>query len=482
MTAAPPPQESRGTTAKLAEFAASLRYEHLSSAERTSVRRHLLDTLGAALAGSQADPVRIAARVLGQGDSSGALGAPGLGRQWNELAAAYLGGASAHGMELDDGYRAGSVHPGGTVIPALLAAAQAPHVSGERFMTAIAAGYEVTTRIAEAIHPHSRRRGFHNTPIAGVFGAAAAVASLMGLSTERTEHALGLAASSAAGLFAFLRAGGHVKRLHAGFAAREGLFAAVMANAGMQGPRGVLEARDGFLQAYCGEPNYQVLTADLWPRTAHRPLNITACYIKSYSCCRHIHPALDAVLAMMKESGAAADDIASIEVGTYAIAAEHAHAGWDEADTAQLSYPFCVAVAMRFGAVEIAHFGSEALRDTKTAACAAKVRVAVDPECESNYPQMRAATVVMRLDDGRSFRKFVDEPIGSARHPLPQALLEAKFHKLATPAVGDRAAVRIVELVSALDRLTSLNELFAPLGDRVSWQRGNPTVPLRGTS
>src|SRR6266571_2320795 len=164
--------------------------------------------------------------------------------------AAFLGGTAAHGIELDDGFRQGSVHPGCVVVPAVLALGYDRHADGRAVMEAIVAGYEAVIAIGRACHPDLRQRGFHPTAAVGVFGSAAAVGKLRGLSAHALANALGLAASSAAGLFAFVNGGGDIKRLHAGHAAREGLQAALLAEQGVEGPPDVIEGRDGFMQAF----------------------------------------------------------------------------------------------------------------------------------------------------------------------------------------------------------------------------------------
>jgi 2-methylcitrate dehydratase PrpD len=136
------------------------------------------------------------------------------------------------------------------VVPAVLAVAYDLGASGKAVIEAIVAGYETTIAIARACHPDLRQRGFHPTGACAVFGAAMAVAKLRGLPAPRIADALGIAASSAAGLFAFVNGGADIKRLHAGHASREGLQAALLAEQGVQGPPGVIEARDGFMQAF----------------------------------------------------------------------------------------------------------------------------------------------------------------------------------------------------------------------------------------
>ncbi len=449
-----------GATSAVAAFAAEFAAHDLSEAEETALWRHILDTLGVAVAGCRSPAAGIAERALPQAPGTSIV--PGLPQRYEHLAAAYLFGVAAHSLELDDGSRAGSVHPGTVVIPAAFAAA-GPRTTGADLMKAVAVGYQTVVAVAEVLNPHARGRGFHNTPVAGVLGATMAAGSLAGLDADQMQQALGVAASSAAGLFAFLLGGGEVKRLHAGFAAREGVFAARLAHEGMTGPRAVLEGPDGFFQAFAGvAPPESFADAFRLPRPA-APLKVTQCYLKPYACCRHIHPAIDAVIDIVAAEGLAPERIRRIACGTYAIAAEHAKAGWDSMAEAQLSYPFSVATAVRRRGVGVEDFSPAARSDPQTLALCRKVEVSVDPARQAAYPGERGATVTVTTDDGRSFIRHVAEPSGSTRAPLTDAQVTQKFLGLAAPGPDQARAERVVELVKGLGALERLDALFEAL-------------------
>lgn len=448
-----------GATKTLVGFAASLRYEHMTEAERKATRRHVLDTLGACLAGVTQDVPQLAAGLLDDLIRPGRIPVPGLKRRYDVLSAAYISGTSGHGLEVDDGYRAGSVHPGTVVVPAVLAASHGTACSGRDLMRAVAIGYEASGRLAAAIHPRSRRRGYHNTPVVGVLAAALAVGALRGLDEQRLEQALGIAASSAAGLFGFLHGGGEVKRLHAGFAAREGLLAALLAERGMTGPVDVLEGRDGFFQAFAGD-DVRLTLAGAPGDPQRAPLAISQCYIKPHSCCRHFHAAIDALLDMRKAEHLAPDAVARVEVGTYAIAAEHAHTGWQDMASAQMSFPFTMAVALAHGQVDVPSYLPDARRDPTVLAHCGKVSIAVDEECERIYPGVRAARVAVTTTSGQRHERMVREPFGSPTHPLSDEMLAEKFRKLAEPTLGVRRARALERMVMTLDELPEAARLI----------------------
>src|SRR5262252_4164315 len=358
-------------------------------------------------------------------------------------AGAFLGGTAAHGIELDDGYRQGSVHPGCTVVPAVLAVGYDMGTTGEAAIEAIVAGYETAIAIARACHPDLRQRGFHPTGACAVFGAATAVAKLRGLPAPRIVDALGIAASSAAGLFAFVNGGADVKRLHAGHASREGLQAALLAEQGVQGPPGAIEARDGFMQAFAFGRSEKVRPVALPPAV---PFGITDCYIKPYACCRHLQPAVEALMELCRDEKISPDEVTRIEVDTYRIAAEHAHTGWDDFASAQLSFPYLIGLALRFGTIRLEHFGEDVRLDPALREIARTLHVTATPEVDRLYPQLRPARVKVTTARG-VFTRHADEALGSRLVPLDDAGLQAKFDELVSPVLGPARAASLGALL-----------------------------------
>ena len=432
-------QPAAGATAALVEFVGALRYGALDAEVRHYARRHLLDTVGVMISGAAGDVANRAERALAAVRGAGRIPVPGRARRADLLDAAFLGGTATHGIELDDGYRQGSVHPGCAVVPAVLSAGYEMGASGAAVIEAIVAGYETTIAIARACHPDLRQRGFHPTGACAVFGAAAAVARLHGLAPREIADALGIAASSAAGLFAFVNGGADIKRLHAGHAAREGVQAVLLAEQGVQGPPEVIESRDGFMQAFAFGRIDRARPITLPPATA---FGITDCYIKPYACCRHIQPAVEALIALCSEEDIVPQEVTGIDVDTYRIAAEHAHTGWDDYAGAQLSFPYLIGLALRFRAIRLEHFGEEIRREPVFADIASKLRVAATPEVDRLYPQLRPARVKVTTARG-VFTRAADEALGSRLVPLDDTGLEAKFLDLAGPVLSPARAAEL---------------------------------------
>jgi 2-methylcitrate dehydratase PrpD len=444
-----------GATQAIVVFVSALRHAALTDEVRHYARRHLLDTVGVMIAGAGGEVASRAEAVLAAVRPAGRVPVPGRARRADLLDAAFLGGTAAHGIELDDGFRQGSVHPGCVVMPAVLALGYERRISGTAMIEAIVAGYEAEIAIGRACHPDLRQRGFHPAAAVGVFGAVMAAGKLRGLSSAHLAHALGIAASSAAGLFAFVNGGGDIKRLHAGHASREGLQAALLAEQGVEGPPDVVEARDGFMQAFAFGRTGKAREIALPPDA---PFGITDCYIKPYPCCRHIQPAVEALIGLLADEKIASEEVERIEVATYRIAAEHAETGWDDFASAQLSFPYLMGLALRFRGVKFEHFSEEMRRDPAFAAIARKLTVTAPPEIDRLYPQLRPARVTVTTARG-TFTRQADEALGSRIVPLDDAGLKAKFSDLVGPVLG---APRATELLERLWSVESIADV-APL-------------------
>jgi 2-methylcitrate dehydratase PrpD len=442
-----------GATAAIVEFVGELRHVALPDEVRHYARRHLLDTVGVMIAGAGGDVATRAEAVLAAARPAGRIPVPGRARRADLIDAAFLGGTAAHGIELDDGFRQGSVHPGCVVVPTALALGYDRRADGRALMEAIVAGYETVIAIGRACHPDLRQRGFHPTAAVGVFGSAAAAGKLRGLSPDALANAFGLAASSAAGLFAFVNGGGDIKRLHAGHAAREGLQAALLAEQGVEGPPGVIEARDGFMQAFARAEKVRALV--LPPAM---PFGITDCYIKPYPCCRHIQPAVEALIGLANDENILSDEVQRIEVATYRIAAEHAETGWDDFASAQLSFPYLIGLALKFRAVKFEHFSEQTRSDPAFAAIARKLSVTAPPDVDRLYPQLRPARVTVTTARG-SFTRQADEALGSRIVPLDDAGLKAKFLDLVGPVLSAARAKELGERLWSLDEISDVAPL-----------------------
>jgi 2-methylcitrate dehydratase PrpD len=268
-----------------------------------------------------------------------------------------------------------------------------------------------------------------------------ATGKLRGLDVGKLANALGIAASSAAGLFAFVAGGGDIKRLHAGHASREGMQAALLAEQGTEGPPNVIEGRDGFMQAFAFGRIDKARPIKLPPAAE---FGITDCYIKPYACCRHIQPAVEAMFGLCNDEKIGFDEIRKVDVETYKIATEHAHVPWDDFASAQLSFPYLMGLAARYRGVKFEHFDEKNRKDPAFADFADKLTVTAPAEIDQLYPRLRPARVTVTTNKG-TFVRQADEAWGSRIVPLDDDGLIAKFLDLVTPIHGAAKAKDLSE-------------------------------------
>lgn len=456
-------KDSEAFTRLIAEWVASTGTGVIPDEVGHHVRRCLLDYLAASLVGSTTPPARTVRDYLAEHDSEGTSVIIGTGGTLSPANAACANGTSAHALDLDDGYTAGGFHPGATVISASIAAAQSLDSAPEAVTTAIALGYEVACRLAGSTHPHQRARGFHNTAIAGTFGATTAVGRLLGLDSETLANAYGLAGSHAGGLNAYLDEGSDVKRYHAGKAARDGVVSAELAQRGLTAPTIILEAPHGYLHAFSGDEfDRGHLLDDLG--SEWRMLDT---YSKPYPCCRHLHGAIDSALAIRDQTGLSASEITAIHVETFSIAAQHDRSDIGHMLDAQMSLPYAIGATLVFGSLGIEQFGPSARADERVRRLMELTRVTADPDFTSEYPRTRGARVAVTAG-GQTRVATTEQPYGEPANPMTDQDIEAKFARFTQPLIGAQRVSSLIDLVWSFDDMSRFfAELATPIRDDV---------------
>jgi 2-methylcitrate dehydratase PrpD len=397
-------------------------------------------------------------------DRSAVAGVMGTAARLSAQNAALVNGANTHGLDFDDGHTHGSAHPSGVIFPAVLAAAQQYGATPNQIIVAIVLGYDVMCRIAAAGHPSTARRGWHNTPIAGVFGAAAGVSKLLGLDATQTRNALGLAGSFSGGIREYLDEGAEIKRIHPGKAARDGLLCAEFAKRGITGPSKVLEGRYGFGNIHAnGEMKWERLLVDLGER-----YEIESAYFKPYPCCRHYHSAIDGILALREQHPFAHNAVQQVRIGLYAVGVNgHDHKHFDNLLDAQMSAPVAVALAIVDGDIAAHCFLAESLERPEVQRLINVSETVIDEECERIYPGRRSGVVCVGLKDGRMLEKRVLDPKGEGENPFTDADLQRKFRVNCEPVIGKDQCERLCELIWSFDRQASADELYKLVSGRL---------------
>jgi 2-methylcitrate dehydratase PrpD len=435
-----------------------MRCEELPEPVVEKAKTCCLDFLAACLSASGSRSAEIGLDVamkMGRGRST----LIGRKEKGTILSAALYNGMIAHAEELDDSHRyVSGMHLGAVVFPSALAVGEERGLSGKDFIKAVVCGYEAASRICRCIDQGHRTRGFHSTGTVGPFGACAAAGAALNLDAEQLIQAIGIAGSMGAGLFAFLDDGATVKHLHTGRASLDGLLAALMAQAGLTGPRAVLEAREGFFRAYAD--SYDELPLLMPFEGAYE---ISNAYHKLHSACGHAFPAIDAALLLRKEIRDPVGEIASIEVRTYRAGSILDKRRPLSRQEARFSIPFLVALTLIHGRAGRKELINVDLSDPELLDLTDKVILKQDPELDSSFPRLRACIVRIYTRDGREMICRIDSPRGMPDNPVSFREIEDKFITEASGPLGDRRTGLILEGVKRLDKLESIADWTAHL-------------------
>jgi 2-methylcitrate dehydratase PrpD len=434
-------EQGLGATQLLADYAAGLDAAALGEQRVAATRRLLLDACGAMLAGATSENVT-AACALYQRDTASAQGAVvahGVG--FGSEQAALLNGMSAHECGIDDFHAPSRTHPGAAVVPAVLAAAEIARAGWSDASPAIAAGYDVTSRISLAAEVKGLfERGFHPGAVCGALGAAAGAGRVLKLTPPQLLGALCLAASQASGLLTWEDDTTHViKSFQLGTSARAGLTAALFAAHGLVPQVDVLTGRHSLLRAVGGQADPAAF-ANLGER-----YTIDEMTLKRHAGCGQLHAAIDAVIAMRHEEAVRPEQIDRIDV----YLANDALAATDQTPLLTHNLQYVVSVAATTGSVLPEHFGpawtaSPAVRDL-----AGRVAGHADPGLQQRFPEYQSAIVVMQTARG-AIRRDVPMPLGGPGTPLDDAALRAKVAAMAGQVVS-RASVDAVLAAAGTD-------------------------------
>jgi len=284
-----------GVTQSLAHLIVATRWDNIPSAVRHQAKRSFMNFFAVALAGCRTGPVEIALRSLTEFSGDKQATVVGRAERIDALSAAFLNAASANVYDFCDTHVRTVIHPTSPVAPALLAFAELRRVSGCDLLLAFILGQEVQARIGLAISPNHYNKGWHITSTCGVFGAATGSGKLLALDETKMVWALGTASTQSSGLCECL--GTPAKSVSVGNAARNGLWSALLAEKGFDGPPEPLAGVQGFYHAMGEPPNLSLVTDGLgesWEimQTSYKP----------YPCGFVIHPVLDCVLDWRRDN------------------------------------------------------------------------------------------------------------------------------------------------------------------------------------
>jgi 2-methylcitrate dehydratase len=447
-------------TERLARYTHSLRYDDLPGEVVHEVKRRLIDSLGCALGAWSAKPYRIAREQAQSIRVPGGATIWGTGHKTSPDLAAFANGTGVRYLDFNDTYLSKEpAHPSDNM-SAVLAVGETSGASGKRVIQALVVAYEVQCRLCDAAA--LRPRGWDHVtygPVSSTLGAA----KVLNFSVSQTAHAAALAGVANVALRQ-TRVGEVSMWKACAFAnaARNGVFAALLAQRGMTGPSPLFEGEKGFMKLVSGSFDLSPLGGEKMNGTKPAPFKILDTYIKHFPVEYHAQTAVEAALALRKdvmetEGAGVLTTVSDIEIGSYDVAIEiigRDPEKWQPStrETADHSFPYCVAVALLDGRVTLQSFSEKRLRDPALLDLMKKTRVVRAPEFVDRYPDAMPTSITITTKTGRSYKKQVDIPLGHPLHRMSDREVEEKFRDLARGRLDRTRMAKLLDAIWALDR------------------------------
>ena len=446
-------------SSQLAKFASDIKYKDLSNDVIDMAKKCIMDYMGVAIAGCDKEPSLIWGKLIDKLHSrnEAAIWRPGYPKT-NYLYAACINAAYGHVLDMDDLHNSSIVHPGVITIPTAFAVGQYLKKSGEDIIAAIVAGYDVATRIGEAINPASYWY-WHTTGIVGNFSSAATAGNLMNLNEEEMNQCFGSAGSQASGLWEFMNDGAMTKTLHVAKASMNGILAAELASLGFTGALEILEGEKGLIKAIAPEYNLEKLIVDF-----AKPYKIMENSFKPYACCRHTHSANYAIEEMVSKYGIKAEDVKSIVDRTYQTAIDITdNANPQTVYAHKFSLQYCIAACLVYGNLSENIFTEEKIGNPLVQDTMKKIKVYADKGINEEFiknPDRWIHDLEIETIDGKIYRERIEYPLGDVNNPFDWNMTENKFRMLLEPYLPKNEIQRLMDQIHKLEEIGDINNLF----------------------
>lgn len=436
-----------GLTMRYARHLASLRYEHLPDEVVRKAKAILRDGVGNQIAASAiAEPASRMVELVKLWGGKPEATVTGYGLKVPAPMAVLCNAMLGHGVELDDAHGSGLIKGGSVIVSLALASGELSRCSGKEVIAGVVGAYEIAVRVAKAINPGHRQRGYHTTGTVALLGAAAMATKLLGGDEEQIACAIGLAAMQSAGIQAYLDDSCMAKPFSPGKGAMNGMMAAVMARSGFTGPRKALESQEGFLSAFTSRFDVAALVQGLGTDYA-----IMEVGFKPHAACRYAHGPLDLAQAMYREDGVKLEAVENITVHMSELAIRQASKiPSPNLNVAMGSTQFGVALALTLGGNGLRDYWTGFNMPEIHDAAEHRVNLVAEPEFGLGG---RQAVLEARLKDGRTVRRECSEPRGEPTNPLSDDELERKFLGMAELTIDEPRAATINRTLMDIDSL-----------------------------
>ena len=467
--------ELEEVTPILSRFIAETQYDQLPREITDRIKKSILDTIGIIIPASELmpdlkPPIDLYIEAGGKEEST----VLAYGVKLPCWAATFANGVRGHALDYADGHLEAVFRVGISVIPAALALAERKGaVSGKELITAVGVAEEVLCRLGVSVARQRSRKSlgpWHCGILMGNFGAAAAAAKMLGLNADQTERALGIAYLQAGGTEVVVAPDCNLRGMYAGFVGKTGVLAALMAQKGLQGPRGCLGHPDGLFNVYFqGAYDRKALVGNLG--SEFELINLS---FKPWPACALAHTYIDAMLSLRSQHDLRAEDIVQIDVFSGEMSRGLCQpidvaAGQIPKTTndAKRSIPFNVAVAALKGRVLFQDFTPEALGDPEVLAVAEKVRLVMAPEFDQASSvkgnQLPPGKVAVTNRQGQSFSTQTDYPYGHHLNPIKAEDIVAKFKDciaFSPRPISDQNRDRVIEKIQHLEEVSDIREII----------------------
>ena len=442
---------------KMAKWAKQLKYEDLPEKTVHEVRRRVIDSIATCLGAYRSRPATVArAKAMAINDPPPSATVWGTKHHTSADLAAFANGAMVRYLDYNDTYLSlEPAHPSDN-IAATVAVTQTAGKTGRDMILATVMAYEIQCRLCDAA---SLRAGGWDHVTYGALSCALASGWLWDLTEDQLEHALGLA--GVCNITTRQTRTGQISDWKAcafSNAARNGVFAADLAQRGLTGPNEIFEGPKGLMNQL-NIPGVKNLVLG-----SEGDFMIDKTYIKFWPAEYHSQSAIDACLQLRPqiEGKQIADiHIGSFEAAVSIIGSEPEKLRPTSRETADHSMFYCCAAALVDGDITLATFDDARLSDPKLLDLIDKTKIVEDAELNKGYPKGIPNDVTITLADGRQVNKRVDFPRGHAGNPMSDDEVVAKFKRMADGVVSGDTADKILDQAWKLDTLTDLAPLFA---------------------
>ena len=432
-------------TERVIEFILNADWDNFPHEIQHQSKRCLMDALGAMIVGTKTPVCKIMTRVASSQMGTGNATLIGSGIKLSSTGAALANGFAANALDIDDGCRLAKGHPGASVLPVTLAAAESTDsCNGKQFLTALIIGYE--TAIRAAYIRHATTSVYHSSGSWGAIGGAAAGGKLIGLDKNALFNALGTSEYHApiAPMMKGIETPCMAKD-SIGWGAFVAMTSVEMARAGFTGVRSIFD----------DSPNRE------WIDSLGNRFEIMNLFFKPYAACRWAQPGVDGVLKIMEQESLSPEEIKGIRIYTFEEAAALSRKHPQNTEDAQYNFSYPIAAAMLDGQIGPEQILPPRIFDRNILDMMDRIKVIVEERFQNEFPAKTLANIEVEDIHGRVHQSGVMSARWDLSNKLPTDMeLEEKFLWLVGPVLGKSNARSLTDMIWKFENIYTISEMI----------------------